>query len=175
MEEIGDYMRKIRMNDDSQFIVLMGIILAISVFIMASMAAEITNVNTVALGHPSSLLNEFGNIKETFGTTLNYNLINVTITANESIMKGDINKLSAAFNQTKEEYFDLEIKYGFIFDACLNRYWYSSEEVIPWKGGPSGSDINRTFYNVDISLFLDDGESQITTNVQYLLLCNPDV
>ena len=169
-------MRKIRMNDDSQFIVLMGIILAISVFIMASMAAEITNVNTVVLAYPSSLLNEFGNIKETFGTTLNYNLINITITTdNESIMKGDINKLYAAFNQTKEEYFGLEIKYGFIFDAYLNRYWYSSEEVILWNGGLAGSDIKRIFYNVDILLFLDDGESQITKNVQYLFLCNPDI
>lgn len=175
MDEIGDNMRKIRMNDDSQFIVLMGIILVVSVFIMASMAAEITNVNTIVLAYPSSLLNEFGNIKDTFGTTLNYNLINITITDNESMMKGNINKLYTVFNQTKEEYFNLEIKYGFIFDAYLNRYWYSSEEVIPWEGGLIGSDIKRIFYNVDISLFLDDGESQITKNVQYLFLCNPDI
>lgn len=177
--------KKIRTNDKNQMITLMGIVLAISVFMISSLAAEISNINfVVSTGLSSSLPNEFNNIKESFGTSLNYNLIQIDISdgtlaykipIDESILNGDVNNISAAFNQTRDEYSNLELKQGYFFDASLNRYWYSDKQVIKTKKAePIFSDIERVFYTIDVTLLLDDGNSKITEEIQYQIVCNLD-
>jgi hypothetical protein len=177
--------KKIRANDKSQMIALMGVVLAISVFLISSLAAEISNINLVASTDSSSFLpSEFTDIKETFGTSLNYNLIQITIsgddpsiyhiTEDESILAGEINNILDAFDQTRNEYFNISLQQGNFFDARLNGYWYSDKDVIAMKplGDPGLSDIERVFYTVDVTLFLDDGNSKINEDIQYLIVCN---
>lgn len=162
-------------KNQAQLIALMGIILAISVFLISSLAAEIANIDfVVSTGESTSLSNEFKNVRENFGIALNYNLIDIKIgdgtwgmIENESYFEGDLGEMPAAFEQTKYEYFSLLFRHGIVFDAYLNHYWYSHEEVI--QGGKT------VFYNVDVTLSLDDGDSSITEDVIYLIACTPEM
>jgi len=154
-------MKKDRLKDHGQMIVLMGIVLAISVFMISSLAAEIVNVNfMVTTGETSSLLTDFAGIRETFGITLNYNLVDIEIDVNdESTLKGDITSISGAFNETRYQYLNISLL------ARLNSCLYSHEEVI--------NEENTIFYTVDTTLYLDCGRSSITEDVVYIIACNP--
>ena len=165
-------MRKIiRMKNNGQFITIMGIILAISIFIISSLAAEISNIDfVVSSGESTSLSNEFNNIKETFVVALNYNLIvliDIDTQTAESYLEGDINNIGTTFNQTKDEYYALYLKHGILFDAYLNDYWYSHEEIIQGK--------NNVFYRVKMTLSLDDGNSFISEEIERLIICTPEL
>jgi hypothetical protein len=164
-----------------QMIVIMGIILALSVFMIGSIAAEIANLDVVVSTESTTyLLPEFNNIKENFGIALNYNLADITINTigigevdpewgidlrkNESRIDGNINQISAAFNQTRDEYHRLELKYGKLFDASLDRYWYSHRSQI-LKGA-----ITNKIYYVEATLFLEDGKARVTEKVTYSIV-----
>ena len=141
-------------------ITLMGIILAVSVFVIASIASEMENIELIVKSDESTYLKyDFNMIKETFGTSLNYNLIDVKIDtdSDQCSMLGNINNITTAFKQTLKDYYRLELSYGRIFDAKLNRYW----SVNPQKG---------TYY-VDITLYLEDYEGFVTENVVYSIVC----
>lgn len=158
-------------------IVIMGIVLAISVFMLASIAAEIANLDViVSTSEAITLPSEFSNLKEAFGSVLNYNLANVIIITdlgggptglgdlteddlNETFLTGDITNLTKAFNQTRDEFHQIELRYGRIFDARLNRYWYA------YKGDG--------IYSVDVTLMLDNGDAIVTEDVVYSIVCLP--
>lgn len=163
--------KRIRKNKQAQLITIMGIILAISVFIISSLAAEIANINfVVTSGESTSLSTEFKNIKETFVKALNYNLIEeISIPSHnyESYLYGDINNLEFAFNQTKDEYYTLFLQHGIFFDAHLNNSWFSHEEII--------QDENTVFYRIKFTLSLDDGNSFIAEDIERLIICTPEL
>jgi len=168
-------------DKQGQMIVIMGIILALSVFMIGSIAAEIANLDVVVSTESTTyLLPEFNNIKENFGIALNYNLADITINTtgigidfqwgidllkNESRLEGDINQISNAFNQTRDEYHGLELKYGKLFDATLDRYWYSHRSQIL-----KGIITNKVYY-AEITLFLEDGKARVTEKVTYSIVC----
>jgi len=175
--------RKRNIDKHGQMIVIMGIILAISVFMIASIAAEVSNLDVVVATESSTyLLTEFNRVKETFSSALNYNLVNIEINTtgppigaeppgpgvhplkNESILKGDMNKIHEAFNQTRDEYTQLELRYGRFFDARLNSYWYSHRTKLAedW--------IRNTVYKVKVTLFLENGKARITEDVTYSIV-----
>lgn len=175
--------KKIKIKNEGQMIALMGIVLAISVFMISSLAAEIANVDFIVITRDAgSLAGEFSDIKETFGVALNYNLVDIFIykytggpsggdiqaRINESFFDGDINKIETAFNQTKDEYFNLYFRRGIFFDAVLNEPWYYSHEEEITYGN------NTVFYSVDITLYLDDGDSRMAEDVTYLIACTPE-
>lgn len=152
--------RKRTRQNHGQMIVLMGMVLAVSVFMLASISAEIANLDfVVSTEQTASLLPEFSSIKETFGITLNYNLIDVDIDGDdESVLEGNINDIYNAFNQTRGEYYNVSMHYDKLFDARLNLpHWYSY--------GVEG------VYYIDVTLLLDDGKTCITENVQYSIVC----
>ena len=158
--------KKNRRNNHAQLITIMGIILAISIFIISSLAAEIANIDfVVSYGESISLSDEFNNVKDTFVKALNYNLVDITISTNnyESYLYGDINKIGTVFNQTKDEYYLLYLQHGILFDAYLIDYWYSHEEVIQGE--------NTVFYWVKFTLTLDDGNSFISGDIERLIIC----
>ena len=165
-------------RNSAQMIVIMGIVLAISVFMLASIAAEIANLDViVSTSEAVTLPNEFSNLKEAFGKVLNYNLAEVTIITdpgdlpgfmqganqddylNEGFLTGDITGLTRAFNQTRDEFHQIELEYGRIFDAHLNRYWYAY----------TGDGI----YSVDVTVMLDNGDVKVTEDVVYSIVCLP--
>jgi hypothetical protein len=166
--------KKNRNNNHAQLITIMGIILAISIFIISSLAAEIANIDfVVSSGESTSLSAEFKNIRDTFVVALNYNLIdNLYIEQNndnkdESYLYGSIDNLGTAFNQTKDEYYFLYLQHGIFFDAQLNDSWYSHEEEI--------QDENSVFYWVKFTLSLNDGNSFITEDIERLIICTPEI
>jgi len=164
--------KSMRQTDSAQMIVLMGIVLALSVFMLSSIAAEIANLDViVTTSEAITLPSEFSNLKEAFVRALNYNLANVIIVTdkdnlfgglkpgideNETILIGDINNLSKAFNQTRDEFHQIELRYGRIFDARLNRYWYAKGNGI---------------YFVDVTLMLDNGDAKVTESMVYSIVC----
>jgi hypothetical protein len=148
-------------------IILMGVILALAIFVISSLAADIINLNVlISNERASSIVSEFNYIKEAFGTSLNYNLINDITKQSQNgesnlIFQGDINNITKAFNQTRDIFYILELNYSNILDANLNKYWYSHT-----------SDENYIFY-ADVSLSLYDGKTYMAENVKYSILCKP--
>lgn len=143
-------------NENAQILVILGVTLAISVFLISSLASEIANLDTIVTTEtPLSITREFSGIKKSFGTALNYNLAEPTIGAvpTTGLMKGNITEIENKFEQTRDEYFNVSLTHGFLFDAYLNRYAYSYEVV--------------GLYYVYVTLLLDDGNARIVENVTY--------
>lgn len=155
-------------KNHAQMLTIMGIILAISIFVISSLAAEIANIDfVVSTGESISLSTEFKNIKDTYAVALNYNLIRILIDGNESRLNGDIDYIIDAFNQTRDEYFILYFQHGILFDAYFNDYWYSHEVELHGK--------NTVFYWVEITLSIDDGDSYIAETIEHLIACTPEI
>ena len=157
--------RSLYQNKNSQMIVLMGIVLAISVFMISSLTAEITNLDTViSTERSTSLQSEFTCIKETFALSLNYNLAEkITMQGNELRFYGNIDNITKAFEQTRDEYIVLELQHDILFEAELNdpSYWYEH---------PGGTDY---VYHVNVTLSLEDRDTRIAENVLYSIVCRP--
>jgi len=154
-------------DESGQMIVLMGIMLALSIFIIASLPAEIYNLNIAIPSQQStSILPEFNHIKDSFGHSLNYNLVNLEFnqTTNLSYFYGDINDILDAFNKTKETYYILELQHGLFFDAQFN-------ESIVWYSHMSSS---GHVFCTNITLSLSDGNTYIKEDVIYSILCKED-
>lgn len=145
-------------NEDAQVLIILGIILATSVIFISSLASEIANVDFVVTTETqSSLAREFSVIKESFGTTLNYNLAEPywELSSMRSLLKGNITDIENKFEQTSDEYFNVSLTHGLLFDAHLNGYASSYEE--------------NNLYRVDVTLLLDDGHARITEDVTYYI------
>ena len=164
--------RGLNKEKNAQMITLLGIILAVSVIILSSLASEIANIDFVVSSREStSLIKEFNTIKENFGISLNYNLDEVIIgdgngwtIDDESYLFGDLNQINNAFNRTKDEYFQIFLRYGIIFDAYLNNYWFSHKQFIQNK--------SSIFYKLKVTLSIDNGDSYITEDILYTIICN---
>jgi len=143
-------------NENAQILVILGIVLATSVFLISSLASEIANVDFVVISETqSSLAREFSVIKESFGATLNYNIAETSSVDTKMInpLKGNITDIEDKFEQTRNEYFNVLLTHGFLFDAHLNGYEYSFKET--------------GLYYVHTTLLLDDGNARVTENVTY--------
>ena len=153
-------MRSIKRNH-AQMITLMGIVLAISVFVVSSITSEIENIEfIISTEEYSSLKNEFEMIKDSFAETLNYNLVDVKIDpdTDECEMEGNIANIYEALDQTVEDYSNVEFRYGRIFDAKLNRYWHTNKE--------------DGVYYVSVTLRLEDSGAIISEDVVFYIVCN---
>ncbi|MBN2066275.1 MAG: hypothetical protein JW771_05655 [Candidatus Thermoplasmatota archaeon] len=147
----------------SQMIILMGILLALSIFVISSLAADIINLDiAISNERATSTVSEFNYVKESFGTALNYNLL-TDISNNEEVLTftGTINAISDAFTQTKDQFRLVELTYGNLLDATLNSYWYSHLE-----------NENYVYY-ADVSLTFNDGKTTISENITYSIICQP--
>lgn len=152
-------------HNDAQMLIIMGIALAISLVILTSIPIELANLGIeVPTGQSSSLLSEFGCIKETFGTALNYNLVHLSIdpTTGATTFNGTMKNILTAFNQTRNTFYLLELQHDIIFDAVYNNYWYSDT-----------SDTGHYVYQVSITLSLSDKVTDISEIVTYSILCKP--
>jgi len=155
--------RKLSRKDSGQMIILMGVILSLAIFVISALAADIINLDiAISNERATSTVSEFNYIKETFGIALNYNLItNISNNDGTLIFQGNISNITKAFNQTREQFFALELRYGNIFDAELNKCWYShlaNESHV---------------YHADVSLTLDDGKTYLAEDITYSIVCQP--
>lgn len=143
-------------------ITIMGVVLAITIFVISSLSADIINLDTVISNErATSLLSEFTYVKETFGKSLNYKLANeVSVINDKLVFTGNPNKIMENFTKTEDELYILELQYGNNFDATLNRPpWYS--HLV------NGDDI----YYIDVTIKLDDGKTYLRENVIYSIVC----
>lgn len=158
-----------KQKNSGQMIILMGVMLSLSIFVLSNLAADIINLDTVISNErATSIVSEFAYIKETFGISMNYYLINnvsVEGTGDNSklVLNGNPDEITKTFNKIRDEFYFIELQYGNNFDAKLNKYWYSHI-------------INENYvYFADVTLTIDDGQAQITDNVLYSIVCEPQV
>lgn len=142
-------------------ITLMGILLALTIFVISNLSADIINLDTVISNErATSMLSEFAYIKETFGKSLNYNLINnVSMKDDKLVFTGNPDGIVENFTKTEDEFYTLELQYGNNFDAKLNRYWYSH--------AANEDDV----YYIDATIKLDDEKTYLSENVLYSIVC----
>jgi hypothetical protein len=149
-------------KNSAQMIAILGIILAISVIVLSSISSEIANIDFVVSTQSSStLVNEFEMIKSTFGASLNYNLADVVdynSDGNTSLV-ASISDIQNSFNQTKFEYYNIELRRGNLFDANLKNYIFTFDGIDK--------------YNVEVTLLLDDGYNSISEDVVFTLVFTP--
>ena len=146
-------------------IILMGVILALAVFAISTLSADIMNVDTtITIERSTSIVSEFAYVKETFGKAMNYNLVNnVSNITKEGkdvlVFKGNPEGIVENFTKTRDQLYKLELRYGNILDVKLNRYWYS--HMI---------DKNH-IYQIDVTITLYDGSTYLTEDVIYSITC----
>jgi hypothetical protein len=157
-----------RRNDNhGQMIILMGIILALSVFTISILSADIINLESVIVSERStSIKTEFANVKETFIRSMNYNLANNVINKTLEgevgtilIFRGEPRGIDENFTKTRDQLYTLQLRYHNIFDAELNKYWYAHI-----------TNENRIYY-VSATLSLDDGKNFISEDIIFTVLC----
>ncbi len=162
-------------TENGQMIILMGVLLALSVYSIAAISSQLVDIDVVVSRERStSLLPEFNQIKEAFGKSLNYNLLdNIYYGAGYwyfGVFYGDIESIEGAFNITRDIYYTIELSYDIFFDAKLKNvdqftgnpgYWYSHN-----------SSFYGHVYNVEVTIILDNGETSITEDVEYYIVCN---
>ena len=154
-----------KQNQPAQMIVLMGVVLAISVFIIASIPSQIVNMEgEISREQATSLFSEFIQVKEVFGQSLNYNLADIDVDSNPITFYGSIDELEEAFQKTKDSLYLIEINHALIFDADhqTNWYWFSHESE------------DGKVYTAQVLLTLDDGETQISEYAEYSIICNEE-
>jgi len=154
-----------RRKDNGQMIILMGIIIALSVFAISSLSADIINIDTtITIERSTSLLSEFAYVKETFGKAMNYNIVNnlsnIKIDENNTLVfKGNPDGITENFTKTRDQLYTLELQYGNILDVKLNKCWYSNRV-----------DKNN-IYKLEVTITLYDGSTYITEDVTYSITC----
>ena len=155
-------------NEDGQLIVSMGVILIFSIFAIAFITAEISELDVVIpFERSTSLTTEYFFIREAFGTSLNYNLVNVS--EENSIMYGDIENIIYAFAQTRDEFFSYELKHGNFFDASLVKLDVNGELQDYCFSHTSTSGYNIWF--VEVLLHLENSETSIEETNRYYITC----
>lgn len=143
----------------------MGIIIALSVFAISSLSADIINIDTtITIERSTSLLSEFAYVKETFGKAMNYNIVNnlsnIKIDENNTLVfKGNPDGITENFTKTRDQLYTLELQYGNILDVKLNKCWYSNRV-----------DKNN-IYKLEVTITLYDGSTYITEDVTYSITC----
>lgn len=158
--------KKSQGDQKAQMIVLMGVILAISVFIIASIPSQIVNMEgAISREQATSLLSEFVHIKEVFGKSLNYNLADINVDNDPITFYGEIDDITESFEKTKDSLYLLELNQDILFDAYHDTNWY-------WF---SHTSLDGLVYKVQVTITLDDGETQISEHVEYLIICNEEI
>jgi hypothetical protein len=134
-------------NESGQMIVLMGFILVISVLVIASFTASLSNVgiNTPKI-HSKALLPDFINLNTKFYQSLQSNFANKT-----NQQRG----IEYCFNKSYDFFYKAETLKGRYFHATLND-WYEAGPVY------IGYEYIGTFYQVGVTLTLYDGNTNIT-------------
>jgi len=145
-------------------IVLMGIILAVSVFAVSSIPTEISDLSvTVPKARSNSLLPEFIHLKETFGLALNYDFVSIEFIDTELDFQKhlcDVSEtISESVTQTANQFYMIELQHDKIFNAEYKALRYSHLST------------EGHVYHVDVRLSLKDGYTTIKQDVTYSIVC----
>ena len=157
--------RTLLYDNNSQIIVITGVLMVLSVIFISSLSPDIANIG-IAISNEKATTNlqNFISIKKTFPYSLTYNLAeNITLNKgnNKLIYYGNIDNMTAAFNKTRNEYRNLEMENDVIFDAKLNDYWVAH---------PGSSDC---IYYLDATLELRDNNEYHVEDVVFSIVCYP--
>ena len=144
-------------SEKGQIIVLMGVILTVTVVLVAAISANLANIGVGTLRTRSkALAPEFINLRSRFGEILNYNI-------------NQYENIPYSFQKTCSDFYLLEIQYGNFFQATLNQYGYGGD-TFSSIADPTFQDHCNVFF-MNVSLSLDDGTTCITEeNVVFSIL-----
>ena len=157
-----------RGKNEGQMITLMGITLTLSVVILGSLAAEISDSDFIIPNARSDdLPSEFIHLKNAFGLALNYNLVDIGyIEMTDVNYPGDIYGASHSYpdistivTQTSNSFRGIELLHDKIFSATYESIDYAYLT----------SDGNGHVYYARIRLALKDSTGLIVEPVIYLL------
>ena len=154
-------------------LVLMGVILSVSIFVIAAVSADIANINTyVPLERSTSLLTEYSNIKEEFGIIFNYNLAEINFYLSDSswiygrnssvLYIGNFSNITNAFETTRDSFYKIQLQNGNYFNATLLNYSYVTFYF----------QKNAYLFNVKVKFILSDGKTSISEDVSYIIKLN---
>lgn len=153
-------------NHQGQMIILTGILLAIAVFLIAFIPSQmVSSEGVIRRKQATSLQTEFTHMKEVFGKSLQYHLADITLRNNRYIFIGDIQNIQQALEDTTDLFYHFYLNQNIYFDASVqnqNWYWFS-------HNSPAG-----LTYIVQITLTLDNGQTTISEQIDYTVLCNPN-
>jgi len=157
----------------AQMIVILGITLAISVFLISTIPSELSSIGPKVIKERStSLLPEFNHLKEVFGQALQIRLtdhrFNITSKIDPDILLyGKLGKYTMQTTIVATEIYELKLvllniskQQDKLFDAEMAYFYYSH----------SVSEGN--VYYVYVTLTLRDGYSRIEQRVKYTIICN---
>ena len=118
-----------------QMITLMGIMLALSVIIIGSISAEISDIDvTIPQERSKDLLSDFIHLKKAFGDALNYNIVDITYDNDITIVtaEGDLYgssfrrpDISNAVTATAQSFRGLELLHNKVFSATYESLDYA--------------------------------------------------
>lgn len=152
-----------------QIIILTGVLLAVSVIIIAAISSQMANLRiTTPEQRMTSILDDFRDLRQSFGKALNYNLVepyNNTVSSSYGwpdawycYYVGNISQLSRAFNETFDQFYTLEMNKGNILEAQLLDCTPANEY--------------ETMYLVTVGISLGNGIEYMSENVTYTIVCN---
>ncbi|MFH1101067.1 MAG: hypothetical protein V1726_03415 [Methanobacteriota archaeon] len=165
--------RPLYTESKSQMIVLMGVTLALCVFIISAIPSDITDYTiAVPKGRSDSLLLEFIHIRELYGTALNCHLAKMEFRTDspDILLNGKNGKYtwyfqtSSAFQDIRNDIYQMELPYGRYFTASMKN---EDMRALYSHISPEG-----TVYYVDAKLSLRDEYGSISQTVRYTLLFN---
>jgi hypothetical protein len=137
-------------HEHAQIIILSGVILTITVVVVASIAADLAHIGVGTLRiHSKSTIPEFINIRTRFGEILEDNI-------------NEYEDIEYSFNTTYSDIYYLEIQQGNFLNATLNDYNYSGGTIAMFGHLYFGQVVF-----VNVTLALNDGTTHITDTVIY--------
>jgi hypothetical protein len=132
-------------NQNAQIISIMGFFLILSVIVLATISANLSNVGTeISQSHSRATIPEFINIRDKFGTAL-------TCYANQEM------SIDEAFERAYLDFHKIELSHGIYFSATLTGCSYA------------GNTFGGAIYYVDATLSLDDGFETVTKQVVFVV------
>jgi hypothetical protein len=166
-QHLASFHKKMSSDTTSQMIVLMGIILAVSVFVVSSIPSEISDLGaTVVQERSHALLSEFMHLKIVFGSALQWNVaseIEVDAGSGDIEVKANIYDVVSKINN------NVKVT-GEKIQALLlpHDQWFRAEcRGIQYSHTTSQGHV----YTVLVHLSLKDITSALEQNIPYSIVC----
>ena len=171
--------RPLASNQQSQMIVLLGVTLALSVFLISTIPSEIADLDlTIERNRSNSLLPEFLHLKDVVGKALQYSL--VTIEFNQTnIFDPNMNFTGKEGHYTMQ-YNTVNYYYAAKVRIILQDIKLQEDKIFSISTPPGSALLfshktqEGTVYTLPLTLSLKDKYTTIYQTVNYDIICNEE-
>jgi hypothetical protein len=150
-------------NQNSQIMVLTGIILVVIVIFVSTLAPDVVNISVdISNVKARSEIESFLLIKRNLPYIITFDLAeNITIEKDSFIFYGNISNLSCIFNNIINETREIKFKQGINFDGKLNNYW------VAHPGSKDG------VYYLDVTVSIGKKDEYHEEDMIISIVCSP--